>query len=482
MKELLRIRDLSTENSNEPRLNNFRLQVFSGEILGLVGLNGSGKSTLAGVLSGKSSIKSGLLYFQGVRYDLQTYKISRLQMEKQGVFVIKNENRLIQNLNISENMSISLKRRMGNLLGNPGKKEKLVELTLNEFFPELNPDMDAINLPLAVHWQIGILKAYIEGAQLIVLDRILEFCSGKEGRGLIRFIKILKKKGIGFIITYNKIASFLKVFDRLAVVRKGQLSGVIHHGDYDPELLASFIIGREYTDRLLVKKDEETVVGNKLFEVRNLSFGNSLRKINLKLYSGEILGIYDPVLEKSTALMNILGGISLAEEGLILVEDKLVEIYEEYHAVRFGIGVVSEKMFDKLFFKDLTVGKNLALSAAKRSSQLWGHISHSAEKYMENKYPPEIGIPENYSKIPVKLIDKDFQFILALHMRILSGAKIFLLENPIRGADLLTRKMIYQKIESLRKNGTGVIFISTDYTELDGFCDRIIQYDKIGLI
>jgi len=53
---------------------------------------------------------------------------------------------------------------------------------------------------------------------------------------------------------------------------------------------------------------------------------------------------------------------------------------------------------------------------------------------------------------------------------------------PVRRADLLTREMVYQRIESLRKKGTGVIFVSTDITELDGFCDRIIQYEKIGLI
>ena len=43
MEELIRIRDLSTENPYDASLREFRLQSFEGEILGLVGLNGSGK-------------------------------------------------------------------------------------------------------------------------------------------------------------------------------------------------------------------------------------------------------------------------------------------------------------------------------------------------------------------------------------------------------------------------------------------------------
>ncbi len=482
MKELLRIRDLSTDKTNKAALNLFRLQVFSNEILGIIGLNGSGKNTLAEVLAGEASIKCGQIHFKGIRLEMEGQRISRLQLEKQGIFVIRNENRLIRNLNISENMSISLKQRMSDLLRNPGKREKLVELTLNEFLPDLNLDTDVFDLPLAVHWMIGILKAYIEGAQLILLDRIIEFCSENERLELFRFIKVLRNKGTSFVITYNKIASFLTVFDRLGIVRNGKLSGIIHKSEYNPKLLANLVIGREFVDKFSIKKEGKAVISNKLLEVQDLKSGHSGGDISLALHHAEILGIYDPVQEKSAELINILSGSSPFEKIRIMVEDKSVIIDEEYHAIRSGIGIVSEKIFDKLFFKELTAGQNLSLSAAKRTAQLGGFIPSSAENYLENKYPVEIGIPDNFVSLPVKHIDKDYQFILALHMRILSGAKIILLENPVRRADLLTRKMVYQRIESLRKKGTGVIFVSTDITELDGFCDRIIQYEKIGLI
>ena len=479
MNELIRIRNLTTAETNKAPLNNFRLQVFTGEILGLVGLNGSGKSTLADVLSGEVTVKSAQIHLNGKRVDFKAQLIPRILLEKEGVFIVRNENRLIGNLNVSENMSISMKQRLSDLLKNPGRKEKLVELTLAEFFPSLNPDKDAEFLPPAVHWRIGILKAYIEGAKLIILDRIVEFCSETERQQLFYLIELLRKKGTAFVITYNKVAPFLAGFDRTGVVRGGGLAAIIHRSEFDSGLLANLIIGREYTDRSSIRNEDSTV-GGRLLEVRDTPASAEYGNISLTLHSAEILGIWDPVQEKSAELIDLLSGRQTAGNQQLLVNGKAVTIKEEHNAVGSGIGIVSEKIFDKLFFRELTAGQNLAISAAKRSAGFAGRIPASAENYLEQKYLQDTGIPESAGSIAVKYLEKDLQFILALHMRILGGARILLLENPVRGADLLSRKNVYHRIELLRSKGTGIIFISTDFTELDGFCDRIIQYDRIG--
>jgi len=479
MEELIRIRNLCTEDSNKAALYNFRLQVFSGELLALVGLNGSGKSTLADVLTGGIGVKRGDIFLRGAHVKLEGQRVSRLFFEKRGIYTIKNENRLIGNLNVSENMSISLKRRMRDLLKNPGRKGTLLDLTLKEFLPLINPQSNALDLPPAIHWEIGILKAYIEGARLIVLDRIIEFCSSNERRELFRLINILKTKGTAFVVSFNKTASFLREFDRIGIVRNGGLSGILHPSDYDSKTVANLIIGREYSEGISIRK-ESPVPGRPLLEVHELSPGRSSEDLDLSLHSAEILGIYDPVQDRSEELINVLSGSGGSTR--IAVDGRAVEISETYHAVRAGIGIVSEKIFDTLFFMDLTAGENLAISAARRSAGPGGNIPSSADRYIRSTYLAHTGIPAAAAALPVKYIEKDYLFLLAIHMRILSGARIFILENPVRRADLLTHNMIYQRIESLRKSGTGVIFISTDFTELDGFCDRIVQYDKIGAL
>ncbi len=84
MKELLRIRDLTTDRNNTAPLNRFRLQIFSGETVGIIGLNGSGKNTLAAVLAGEESIESGCVFYKGRIIEMEGQRISRLQLEKAG--------------------------------------------------------------------------------------------------------------------------------------------------------------------------------------------------------------------------------------------------------------------------------------------------------------------------------------------------------------------------------------------------------------
>ncbi|WP_020613645.1 ATP-binding cassette domain-containing protein [Sediminispirochaeta bajacaliforniensis] len=483
MGELLRIRELTTGRFHGSALHEFRLQIFEQELLGLVGLNGSGKSTLAGIFAGEIPVKQGVLFFDGNRYDWTVQKISRTFFERVGFYVVRNETRLIGNLNIAENMSISFKPHLRDIWKNPGKQEKVVTAVLHEFTPSLNPYEKGGTLSLAVHWELGILKAYMNGAKLIILDRIFEFCSKSEQDELFTLIHRLNQKGTSFLITYNKVAPILETCDRVAVVRDGTLSAIIHKNDYDPKLVAlHLLIGQDYIGREAVRKVDDKTGEKPLMEIRNLCAGVELQNFSFTLYKEEILGISDPVQEKTTALLRVLNGSKTPEKGEIYVHGKPLVFGSEHHALRYGIGIVSEKFFDNLFFRDLSTGDNLILSVAKRASRFLGYIPSLVEQYFRRRYPAEIGIPGQLAERPVKFLEQDLQFILALHMRILSGAKVFLLENPVRSADLLTRNMVYQKIDSLRKKKMGVIFISADYSELDGFCDRIIQCDSQGMI
>ena len=49
-------------------LNQFSLEILSGEIVNLIGLEGSGKEELFSILSGKEEIDSGEIYFLGKEY------------------------------------------------------------------------------------------------------------------------------------------------------------------------------------------------------------------------------------------------------------------------------------------------------------------------------------------------------------------------------------------------------------------------------
>ena len=57
----LQIRGVSKSFSGRPVLKKISLEVFPGEIIGLVGPNGSGKSTLYGTIIGQYKVDSGTI-------------------------------------------------------------------------------------------------------------------------------------------------------------------------------------------------------------------------------------------------------------------------------------------------------------------------------------------------------------------------------------------------------------------------------------
>jgi ABC-type sugar transport system ATPase subunit len=57
---------------------------------------------------------------------------------------------------------------------------------------------------------------------------------------------------------------------------------------------------------------------------------------------------------------------------------------------------------------------------------------------------------------------------------LLKSPEILIMDEPTRGVDVGAKYEIYSLIQTLAKNGSGVLFISSEMEELIGVCDRII--------
>ena len=82
---ILKMENLCVSIDNKQILNNFNLEIKSGEIHAIMGPNGTGKSTLSKVIMGDPNYKitSGNIYFDGV-------KINELEVDKRaklGIFL-----------------------------------------------------------------------------------------------------------------------------------------------------------------------------------------------------------------------------------------------------------------------------------------------------------------------------------------------------------------------------------------------------------
>src|SRR5690606_21681422 len=77
-------------------------------------------------------------------------------------------------------------------------------------------------------------------------------------------------------------------------------------------------------------------------------------------------------------------------------------------------------------------------------------------------------------RAPVRSLSGGNQQKVVIGKWLLTDAQIYLLHDPTRGIDVGTKQEIYQLIRKLADDGAGILFFSTELSELVGLCDRVL--------
>ena len=78
------------------------------------------------------------------------------------------------------------------------------------------------------------------------------------------------------------------------------------------------------------------------------------------------------------------------------------------------------------------------------------------------------------SRLPARSLSGGNQQKLVIGKWLLTAAKIYLLHDPTRGIDVGTKQEIYQLMRNLADDGSGILFFSTELSELVGMCNRVL--------
>jgi ABC-type sugar transport system ATPase subunit len=100
MKPLLEVKNITKRFGGLTAVDNVDMQVFPGEVVGILGDNGAGKSTLIKVISGVYHAEAGKIFFEGkpVRID------NPMEALRIGIETIYQDLALAENLNVYSNI------------------------------------------------------------------------------------------------------------------------------------------------------------------------------------------------------------------------------------------------------------------------------------------------------------------------------------------------------------------------------------------
>lgn len=219
------------------------IDLYPGEVLGLVGGNGAGKSTLIKTLSGAQRPDSGQILVDG-----QPVRIENPRDAKGlGIETIYQTLALAENIDAPGNMFLG--RELITALGN--LDDSAMEDATRRIMGRLNPKFENFKTPVArlsggQRQSVAIARAVHFNAKILIMDEPTAALGPAETEQVRALIRQLKSEGIGIILISHDIHDVFDLADRMSVMLQGRLVGTVKREDVTmDEVLAMIIIGKQ---------------------------------------------------------------------------------------------------------------------------------------------------------------------------------------------------------------------------------------------
>jgi len=467
--ELLTARNVSKAFAGVHALSKVTLEVRPGEVHALLGENGAGKSTLVKVVSGVLRPDEGEVFFRGERFQPRDPDESA----RRGVGVVFQELPLIPDLSVMEN--IFFNRQPLTPLGMVARRR--MRSQAEQLFADLGltgiePERSVRDLSVAARQFVAIAKVLADDPAVVILDEATSALGPAEVEWLLGQATRLAALGKGIVFISHRLAEVQEVAHRVTVLRNGQNAGTWEMGSVSSDELIAAMLGRRleqlYPQQATAPRPEV------LLSTRELSSGRRLRQASLDVHEGEILGVAGLEGQGQLELFLALYGVRRSH-GSITVGGRQRRIRSPRDALRAGIGLalVPEDRKTEGILPTLSVRENLALPILSRLNR-FGLMRRSLEHDTVAGVIRDLRIGRGDGEQTASSLSGGNQQKVVVGKFLLTGARLLLLYDLTRGVDVGTKAEIFRMMQSLADQGYGILFYSSDLSELMNVPHRVI--------
>lgn len=238
---VLSVKDLNKEGL----IRNISFELKKGEILGFSGLVGSGRTEMAKVLFGRYKKDSGTIKIFDEEVDIKTPKDA---IDKGMAFVTEDRKKegLVLILSVLENIiSANLNKVLKNFGFIDRKKEKLIALDEIKKLSIKTPDENTKVRSLSGgNQQKVILGKWLAGnPKILILDEPTRGIDVGAKSEIYSIMRELTKQGVSIIMISSELPEILGMCDRIAVMKEGEIRGIIDKEEATQELIMQYSTG-----------------------------------------------------------------------------------------------------------------------------------------------------------------------------------------------------------------------------------------------
>jgi D-xylose transport system ATP-binding protein len=219
------------------------VDLYAGEVLGLVGGNGAGKSTLMRVLSGAHPADTGQIVIDGAPVEIHNPRDAK-------AFNIET---IYQTLALADNIDAPGNLFLGReLLTRWGTMdESAMESATRNVMGRLNPNFKnfaqpVVSLSGGQRQAVAIARAVHFNARILIMDEPTAALGPAETAQVRDLIRQLKDEGIGIFLISHDIHDVFDLSDRVSVMYHGRVVDTVNKSDVTPDdVLAMIILGKK---------------------------------------------------------------------------------------------------------------------------------------------------------------------------------------------------------------------------------------------
>ena len=450
-------------------LNNVSFMAAGGKVCALLGENGAGKSTLLKILSGDLAPDKGRMSINGA--DMRF--TSPYQSIKASVSVINQERQLINTMSVMENVFLDdlHENKFGFI--NKGELRRKTQEIIDIFELPVRPGDLVGRLSVAHQQMVEIMKSFRRNSDIIAFDEPTAPLTDKEITVLFKLIRELKERGKIIIYVSHRMAEIFQITDEIVVLKDGQLVTTFTTSETTENELVKAMVGRDIGDTYsgLRRNDK---IGDVLLDVKNLET-DYVHDVSFKLRKGEVLGFAGLVGAGRTEVARAIFGADPIVSGDIFLEGSPVHFRAPRDAIEAGIALCPEDRKEQGLVLRRSIRDNVGIPVlGKLGRGLFLDVKSAQRLAAEAVSKYSIKTP-SVEKLTVELSGGNQQkTILGRWTSSMINTKVLILDEPTKGIDVGTKAEIYQMIHDFASLGIGVIFISSELTEVLNVSDNII--------
>jgi D-xylose transport system ATP-binding protein len=243
---LVVMRNINVAFGGVHAVRNVTIDLYPGEVVGLVGGNGAGKSTLMKVLSGAQRPDSGDILINGDPTAITNPRDAKAA----GIETIYQTLALADNLDAPANLFLGreLTSRLGNL------DDDRMEDATRKVMGRLNPNFQRFNMPVkslsgGQRQAVAIARAVYFNAKILIMDEPTAALGPAETAQVRNLVRQLKSERIGIFLISHDIHDVYDLADRVSVMYHGRIVDTVNkHEVSTDDILGMIILGKKPGD------------------------------------------------------------------------------------------------------------------------------------------------------------------------------------------------------------------------------------------